>query len=146
MSEVYPDIPELPKSLILEQEYRILGMYFSGHPLDGYEDQLKMASHTILQFDEKFPDRTEIVLGGRIASLERRKTKAGRWMAKGEWEDKTNRIRLCIFPQTWEIFSGELKEGWIGFVKGVFNRGEGFLEIFASDFRSMRNYLESAKR
>lgn len=71
-----PDVEwERDEKLVLERE--MLGLYVSGHPLDGYEDALNAQTDTPITkiVEGEVHDRQELVIGGIISAVDRRVSK-----------------------------------------------------------------------
>ncbi|MBO5023932.1 MAG: DNA polymerase III subunit alpha [Clostridia bacterium] len=111
----YPDIPEFSVKEKLREEKDFTGMYFSGHPLDDYNEYIDeiipMPIGSILaSFSEEeqdadlipFADKQKVKLCGLITSKTVKTTKGGASMAFVTLEDKTGEIELVVFPKIFE--------------------------------------------
>ncbi|MEI7519457.1 MAG: DNA polymerase III subunit alpha, partial [Mycobacteriaceae bacterium] len=87
--------------LALERE--MLGLYVSGHPLNGVAHllaaQVDHAIPTILSGD--VANDTQVRVGGILASVNRRVNKSGVPWASAQLEDLTGGIEVMFFPQTY---------------------------------------------
>ena len=101
-----PDLEEFDKETILAFEKEVLGIYLSGHPLEGYRDIMeKMATVRTADFqqDEEtgFPkviDGQKAILGGMITDKTIKYTKNNKVMAFFTLEDLVEPWRL-LFSQ-----------------------------------------------
>jgi DNA polymerase-3 subunit alpha len=97
-----PNIPEYPKSSILEWERESLGFYFSGHPLDRFREDLKRLvdadSVSILTRGH----RETVRVGGILRGIKEIVTRNKSRMARAVLEDLRGSVALTIFPQTFE--------------------------------------------
>ena len=111
----YPDIPEFSVKEKLREEKDFTGMYFSGHPLDDYneyiDDIIPMPIGSILSsFSEEehdpdmipFADKQKVKLCGIVTSKTVKTTRNGASMAFITLEDKTGEIELVVFPKILE--------------------------------------------
>ena len=111
----YPDIPEYSVKEKLREEKDFTGMYFSGHPLDDYDEYIDeiipmpigaiLASFSEEEPDDdiiSFADKQKVKLCGLITSKTVKTTKNGASMAFITLEDKTGEIELVVFPKIFE--------------------------------------------
>ncbi len=121
----YPDIPELPRSRLLELEKEVSGMYFSGHILDDYEDACRAVAHTnigeivssaVIDGDggadeseesgdagvpagASFSDRDRVTVVGIVTGRTVKETKRGDRMMFATMQDKTGEFEVVVFPK-----------------------------------------------
>ncbi|HEY5148242.1 MAG TPA: DNA polymerase III subunit alpha [Mycobacterium sp.] len=96
--------------LALERE--MLGLYVSGHPLNGVAHLLAMQVDTqipaILGGD--IPNDTQVRIGGILAGVNRRVNKNGMPWASAQLEDLTGGIEVMFFPQTYSMCGAEIAD------------------------------------
>ena len=119
----FPDIPELPKKDLLRDEKEYMGVYVSGHPLDGLEDIISRNSSTsILEINEnengKFSSDDKVKLGGMISKRREQLTKRGELMLYITFEDMSGEIEVLVFPSQVKRFEAILKEENICLLQG----------------------------
>ena len=112
-------IPELSleKKLTLEKE--MTGLYFSGHPLDNYLNDIKAsgalgASALIKQVqdvEEGISDKQRVKLYGLIRTLTKRKTSSGNMMAIAQLEDESAECEIIFFNNKLTEYEGILAQG-----------------------------------
>ncbi|MEO8815631.1 MAG: OB-fold nucleic acid binding domain-containing protein, partial [Mycobacterium sp.] len=94
--------------LALERE--MLGLYVSGHPLNGVAHllaaQTDAAIPAILNGD--VGNDTQVRVGGILASVNRRVNKNGMPWASAQLEDLTGGIEVMFFPHTYSAYGGEV--------------------------------------
>lgn len=94
--------------LALERE--MLGLYVSGHPLNGIAHLLAAQVDTqipaILEGD--IPNDTQVRVGGILASVNRRVNKNGMPWASAQLEDLTGGIEVMFFPHTYSAYGAEV--------------------------------------
>lgn len=119
----FPEMPELPKRDLLNSEKEYLGVYVSGHPLDGLENVISNNSSTsVLEITEnennRFVSDMKIKLGGMIAKRKDQLTKRGELMSYLTFEDLTGEIEVIVFPSQVKRFESILKEENICLIQG----------------------------
>src|SRR5690606_15758842 len=101
---------ESKHKLALERE--MLGLYVSGHPLNGVEHVLAAQSDTqipaILEGEVK--DGAQVTVGGILASVNRRINKNGLAWASAQLEDLTGGIEVLFFPQAYSVYGADVVE------------------------------------
>ncbi|MBP7148039.1 MAG: DNA polymerase III subunit alpha [Acidobacteria bacterium] len=110
-----PDVPPWPDRERLAGEKEALGFYFSGHPLEDHADQLaEVTSHTVAQLKAG----GDVVVGGLVTGLKRRRTKQGDWMASFMLEDTTGSAECVVFPKLFREVGERLAEDQAVVVRG----------------------------
>ena len=124
---IFPDIPEYEPRVLLAMEKLMLGLYISGHPLQEYEDRLKLIRNivstdintqepeeegtgTMGNTNSALVDNMAVTTGGIIAGISRKITKNGARMAFVTLEDMYGTIELIVFPNTYEKYYDLLSE------------------------------------
>ena len=119
--------------LALERE--MLGLYVSGHPLNGLEHALNAradtAITTILEGD--VAEGATVTVGGILASVTRRVNKKGEPWASAQIEDLAGGIEVLFFPRTYQAVSIDVAEDAIVLVKGKVNKREDRVSLFVED-------------
>ncbi len=128
----YPDIPEfsLKDRLMLEKE--AAGMYFSGHLLDDYTNNIKDIAPTEISAlcrkyskDGEIPDDgAKATVCGIITSRSDKNTKNGGMMSFITLEDRYGELECLIFPKTLEKFGMYLTLGSAVAMHGTLSRRE----------------------
>jgi DNA polymerase-3 subunit alpha len=92
---------ESKHQLTLERE--MLGLYVSGHPLNGVERVLEVQSDTAIAtiLEGNLPDGAQVTVGGILASVTRRVNKSGESWASAQLEDLAGGIEVLFFPKTY---------------------------------------------
>ena len=117
---------ELPREVLLSDEKEVLGIYLSGHPLDEYEDVLRI-NVTAKNIDfavsaqeetRTVYDRQSVTVGGIITKVKKIFTKTNKQMAYLELEDLTGSIEVIVFPNTLEKYDSLLYEDTKLLLKG----------------------------
>jgi DNA polymerase-3 subunit alpha len=129
-----PDEEWEPKhKLALERE--MLGLYVSGHPLNGVEHVLAAQADTpipaILQGDVK--DGAQVTIGGILASVNRRINKNGLPWASAQLEDLTGGIEVLFFPQSYSVYGMDVVEDAVVLVKARVSARDDRISLIAND-------------
>ncbi len=109
-------IPELPKSELLSGEKEMTGLYFSGHPLDGYGDIAKrIGALDFSKLREKLEDgsikKTDTVRFIGLVTKKRQKvTKKNDIMAFVSAEDESGEIEIVVFPTLYAESGSKINE------------------------------------
>ncbi len=123
----FPNIPELDKKTLLKMEKQSTGMYFSGHPMEEYEDKIKKLTKynisdvlTSVIRDEEgnfhaarggIKDGDMIVICAAIASRKNKTTRASNaQMAFLSLEDIYGTVECIVFPKVLSEYSPILQE------------------------------------
>jgi DNA polymerase-3 subunit alpha len=94
--------------LALERE--MLGLYVSGHPLNGVAHLLATQVDTAIPaiLDGDVPNDAPVRVGGILASVNRRVNKNGMPWASAQLEDLTGGIEVMFFPHTYSTYGAEI--------------------------------------
>jgi len=130
----YPDIPEFNKSDLLSMEKEMLGIYLSGHPLEGFAEEFAKIS-TIKSIDliadtedgldgmdksfaSGIKDGMNVIFAGIIVSVKKKITKNNSMMAFATVEDLFGTVELLVFPKVYEKYAGLLTNENIVIIRG----------------------------
>ena len=126
---------EWPRKLLLAQEREMLGLYVSGHPLDGAERILQRNRDTAIA-DLQASGRTEgeVQVAGIIVSVDRRiNKKSGNPWAIVTIEDLDAAVEVLFFPKVYGLYAADLTEDAAVSVRGRINERDSAISIFAQD-------------
>jgi DNA polymerase III subunit alpha len=153
-----PDVPPWTETEQLNYEKEALGLYWSGHPIDRYADDLReygaktTADLNVKKHDEDpemasaspgEPQATgngngtwgrgeEISIGGIVTGLRPLKTRKGERMGVFILEDAAGSIEVVVFPEAFRQHGHLAENGQTVLVKGKFERDES-ARIIASE-------------
>jgi len=119
--------------LALERE--MLGLYVSGHPLNG------IAHLLAAQIDTPIPailagevaNDAQVRIGGILASVNRRVNKSGLPWASAQLEDLTGGIEVMFFPQTYSLFGAEIADDAVVLVGAKVRIQDDRISLIAND-------------
>ncbi|MFJ1461486.1 DNA polymerase III subunit alpha [Nocardia sp. N2S4-5] len=124
---------DIKHKLALERE--MLGLYVSGHPLDGVAHVLAAQADTpipaILEGDVK--DGAQVTIGGILASVTRRINKNGMPWASAQLEDLTGGIEVLFFPQSYSVYGMDVVEDAVVLVKARVSARDDRVSLIAND-------------
>ncbi|WP_020658427.1 DNA polymerase III subunit alpha [Amycolatopsis benzoatilytica] len=124
---------EWPRKQLLAHERDMLGLYVSGHPLDGAEGILRRhAPRPIAAIIDNPPKEGELIVSGLITSLERRVNKKGEPWAICTVEDLDASLEVLFFPKSYALCSADLVEDNAVLVKGRVNWREDKMSVFGA--------------
>lgn len=131
----------------LQWEKQFLGLFVSGHPLQGLKKYLTKKAHPLRELTEKFLGKT-IKIIGIIGRVKRVLTKGGNYMAYGILEDLTGRIEIVVFPKIFQAFSDYCIEGQIVMLEGHLDRRVDNLQFIVQSIKeiSLESMVENAKQ
>lgn len=139
-----PDLDEFNKETILAFEKEVLGIYLSGHPLEGYRDVMeKMVTARTADFQQdeetglpKVTDGQKVVLGGMITDKTIKYTKNNKVMAFFTLEDLVGTVEVVVFPRDYEKSQTLLNDEEKVFIQG---------RVSAEDDRPSKLILEKIR-
>ncbi|MFQ3549890.1 MAG: DNA polymerase III subunit alpha [Armatimonadota bacterium] len=106
------------KSEILAFEKDLMGLYFSGHPLDSVKDILEnRISHNAITYTELKNDET-CEIGGMIVDCRIIMTKRNEKMANIKIEDLYGNINVTFFPKSYKDYADYLEKDKIVLITG----------------------------
>ena len=114
-----------------------LGLYLTGHPFDEYEKEVRrFAPNSILNLKSS-RNRTNVV--GLIVEIRVMKNKRGQTMCFITLDDRTARIEVTLFSDTYEEFKEQIKKDEVVAVSGVVSLDDysGSLKMRASQVQSI---------
>ncbi len=122
----FPDIPELDKKMLLKMEKQSTGLYFSGHPMEEYEDKIrKLTKYNISDVlssvhrdedgnyhaaDGGLKDGDMLLICAAIASRKNKTTRQNAQMAFLNLEDIYGSVECIVFPKVLSEYSPLLQE------------------------------------
>ncbi|GAA2563483.1 DNA polymerase III subunit alpha [Mycolicibacterium diernhoferi] len=119
--------------LALERE--MLGLYVSGHPLDGVAHLL--AAHVDTQIpailEGDIGNDAQVRIGGILASVNRRVNKNGLPWASAQVEDLTGGIEVLFFPQTYSAFGADIADDAVVIVGAKVAIRDDRISLIAND-------------
>jgi len=147
----YPDLPEFSKKEMLAMERETIGLYLSGHPLDGYRkmlENLKCTDISSLIFDEdnNFADNAAVKVAGIITAKKINTTESGAQMAFFTLQDFTASIEVIAFPKDFSKCAAFIDIDRVVCVQGNFDIKEDEPpKILLKSLTSVNEYSDYSK-
>ena len=119
--------------LALERE--MLGLYVSGHPLNGVAHLLATQVDTAIPaiLDGDVANETMVKVGGILASVNRRVNKNGMPWASAQLEDLTGGIEVMFFPHTYSAFGADVIDDTVVVVTAKVAIRDDRISLIAND-------------
>ena len=116
-------IDEFNRELLNAKEKEMLGVYVSDHPLLGVEGLLgRMTTCTISGLSHRTPGEV-VTIGGLVAGLTKRVTKAGGVMLQLAVEDLAGAsVEVLVFPKVYEMYVSVVQSDAILLLEGRVDR------------------------
>jgi DNA polymerase-3 subunit alpha len=157
-----PDAAPWSESEQLAAEKETLGLYWSGHPVDRYADQLKAlgARPTAELADAPVkpprndswgaggpkPIEPDTSIGGIVAACRQLKTRKGDRMAVLTLEDAQGSVEVIVFPELYQRAASLLEVGTLILIRGKLERDDETIRIVAAEVLSIDAAAERLAR
>ena len=110
------------KREMLDMEKELIGRYVSGHPLDGFKEDIERCVWVDISKPEELPLDRDVSLICQVSGLRVLRTKKGTNMATMTLTNMQGSMEAVLFPKDWEKYEGKVADdGIYGFV-GRFDR------------------------
>ncbi|AMU26308.1 DNA polymerase III alpha subunit [Mycobacteroides abscessus] len=119
--------------LALERE--MLGLYVSGHPLNGVAHLLSRQTDTQIPaiLDGEVANDAVVKVGGILASVNRRVNKNGMPWASAQLEDLTGGIEVLFFPQAYSVYGADIADDAVVLVDAKVAIRDDRVSLIAND-------------
>ena len=118
--QTYQQVEPWKKEDLLAREKETLGLYLSGHPIDGYIEELdQFTSCRLVDIDlgnEK--GKKSVTLAGLVVGVRTMHTKSGSRMAFLQLDDKTARVEVGVFSEIYDQRRDVIHKDKVLVVKG----------------------------
>src|SRR6478672_1691637 len=116
-------------------EREMLGLYVSGHPLNGVAHLLTAHVDTQIPaiLDGDLANDVQVKVGGILAGVDRRVNKSGLPWASAQLEDLTGGIEVLFFPQTYSVYGGEITDDAVVLVSAKVRIQDDRISLIAHD-------------
>lgn len=127
-------------------EKEVFGYYFSGHPLELFQDSLKkLTDHHTLNLKSVRSDQ-EVAVGGALVSSKVIVTKKGEKMGFGTLEDLQGSVEIVVFSRVYKKFGHLLTSGEPLIVKGTVDHAGESDKIIVSEMEKLTERLKNTTR
>jgi DNA polymerase III subunit alpha len=116
-------------------EREMLGLYVSGHPLNGVAHLLTAQVDTQIPaiLDGDIANDVQVKVGGILAGVDRRVNKSGLPWASAQLEDLTGGVTVLFFPQTYSVFGAEIADDAVVLVSAKVRIQDDRISLIAHD-------------
>jgi DNA polymerase-3 subunit alpha len=146
------NVPPWSEKERLAFEKLALGLFLTGHPIDEYSVELQNITHGsiahILASVEGSRGKSDTRLAGLLVGMRTRQDRKGRMMGFATLDDKSARVDVAIYSETFETYKELLKGDEVLIVEGSARMDgySGMLSITADKLLSMEQARESFAR
>ncbi len=136
----------------LSFEKLALGVFLTGHPIDQYRRELKNIVHgkiaDVVMKVEKTRGKIDVRLAGLLVEMRTRLDRKGQTMGFATLDDKSSRLEVAIYSETFEAYKEIIKSGEVLVVEGSarINDYSGGLSVTAEKIYNMEQARESFAR
>ncbi len=157
-----PDAPEWTEAEQLAFEKETLGLYWSGHPVDRFADDLRAFGATAVGELAELPlngsragawgaggpkpIEPDASVGGIVATCRPLKTRKGDRMAVFTLEDSQGSVEVIAFPETFQRAAASIEVGTLVLVRGKLERDDESVRILASEIAPIETVRERIAR
>ena len=137
-------VPTFYQKLLWEKKY--LGLYVSGHPLQGLSKYIKKKALLVNQITKRdIGKRVHMV--GIVANYKKSMTKSGGYMASFTLEDPTGKINAVVFPKVFQKYQHIFVEDALVVMSGKLDNRRGDLQFMCEEAKivSLDKMIENAK-
>jgi len=103
-----PEFDEMTDLERLKLEKKFLGLYVSGHPLQGLGKYMSSKMRLIGSLGKK-DETKDIKVGGLVTMVRKLMTKKGDYMMYANIEDPSGELEVVLFPKTYKKFEKEFE-------------------------------------
>ncbi|WP_424768161.1 DNA polymerase III subunit alpha [Paenibacillus sp. sgz302251] len=128
-----PNIRPYTTGQLLDMERELLGLYFSGHPLDAAEQHLEGLGLDRLVELADAKDGAVAIVGVMIVSLKPFTNKKGHAMGFLELEDRIMRVEAVVFPSSWNRIGSKLEKGGLAIVQATVQQQDDDYKLIVED-------------
>ncbi len=142
MKETEP--PSVYQKLLWEKQY--LGLYVSGHPLQGLKKYIKKKA-LIVEGITKRDVGKRVHMAGIVTSYRKILTRSGSYMASFVLEDPSGKIDTIVFPRTFSKYGHVFDEDVLVVMSGKLDHRRGDLQFSCEEAKvvSLERMIENAK-
>ncbi|PIQ77753.1 hypothetical protein COV82_03115, partial [Candidatus Peregrinibacteria bacterium CG11_big_fil_rev_8_21_14_0_20_46_8] len=130
----------------LQWEKKFLGLFVTGHPLQGLKSYMAKKAVPIGALEKKHLGKNARFCG-LLTTAKRITTKSGAYMMYMTLEDLTGRIEGVLFPRVYQQFGGQIQEGGVLSMEGKVEKRGDRLQLIVAAVKpvSLDSMIENAK-
>ncbi|HQO08964.1 MAG TPA: DNA polymerase III subunit alpha [Clostridiales bacterium] len=127
------DVAEWDKSVLLENEKELIGLYVSGHPLDEYKELIQSFSTSKKIEADNFVQDEKFILGAKVKDIVKKFSKAGKDWANLILTTLHGEVELALFSQQYEKFKDIIKAGGVYFFRITVSKKDGEFRLYIDE-------------
>jgi len=132
------DVPEWPRSQLLQYEKEVLGFYLTGHPLREYVDELnRYVSEPISELPQVEEGKT-VRIGGMVSATREVTTRNGEKMGFITIEGLDGLVEVVVFSKPYAQYLKQVQEEEPVIVLGKLERNEDRVKVIAEEVCPLR--------
>jgi DNA polymerase-3 subunit alpha len=139
-----PGAPPWTEIQQLAGEKESLGLYMSGHPLDGFTEELK--TFGARRVADLTASEADVWVGGIASGLRPLKTRKGDRMAVFMLDDVGGAVEVVVFPETFGKFGSLVENDAMLLVRGKFERDDESARIVSTELMPIASLKERTTR
>ncbi len=123
--DAYADFRQVSRWTMKERlngERETLGLYLTGHPIDEYADEIRQ--FVSFSLANARPDKGRQTVAGLVVAFRAMKTKRGDTMAFVTLDDRTGRIEIAVFADTYNNYREKLVKDALLVIEGQVSHDE----------------------
>lgn len=138
------EVPDFDEKEKLQYEYKLMGIYVSGHPLDRYADILKQMTSMPVKDLHDIPgsEKRDFTIGGMITEKKVILTKKGDKMCFATLEDLSGKIECLVFPRTFAEYEELVSSDEPLILMGQVNLSEEPRKFFPNKIQKLGDQAE----
>jgi DNA polymerase-3 subunit alpha len=127
--------PPANKRERLQWEKELLGLYITSHPLEKFAEKLKEKTFPIADIGHYVARRVRV--GGVISRTKKILTKNGNPMLFATIEDRTDKIEVVVFPNSFRKHSQSLQEENVVLICGKVDMKDGTPKLICEEVEEL---------
>ena len=141
-----PIVDDWTPQVRLDQEHAAIGFYFSGHPLDEYERELKRLNVSSYMEAVALAEETRIAIqmAGVVRSIRVRRSKSGKPFAWVELSDASGEFEVTAFSETLNSARDLLEPGSLILLSATAEDRDGDVRFTCEGVRDLNKAAASA--
>ncbi len=139
--EQFPEVQGLKpfsREEMLKMEKDMLGLFLTGHILDGYTSYWKDYQLTHIEDLPSLGDKKEVCIAGMLTHLKVKSNKSGQRFAMFDFEDLTGKVHCFVFARVFEQVRSHLEEDSILVMRGMVRNEDGKVNFNANDIAGLK--------
>ena len=136
------DVPLLDLKNQLAHEFQVLGLYFSGHPLDPYRQEVRQLRGNKIAKLKPSSRKVLVKLIGLIGKQKRMTTKSGRLFMLVELIDDTGELEIACFDDKMQELQLALASHEVVIIEGHVQEGKNGMRFSPSRIIGLEQYRQ----